>query len=224
MYEIKSPLHEFQSPWIYQVYNDYMSFKKDGFLVEIGVGHTVAGSNVTIGPDCKHRNGSNTADLMDLGWTGIYIDPVKEYCDELKLSHPMNLDRMKIVNIACSDIQEEQILYLGDTLNPTGLIMAEFPWLGRKVICRPTSEVLSDCGCPKHIDVMSVDVEGFEGKVLKGLDFEKHQPRILVVEINQVSTTEIDNILRSKSKKYTMIQRDDLNAVWVLDPYNHGPY
>jgi FkbM family methyltransferase len=34
----------------------------------------------------------------------------------------------------------------------------------------------------RHIDILSVDVEGWELEVLAGLDFAKHRPRVLVIE------------------------------------------
>ena len=73
-------------------YNKYFPNKNNGFLVEIGVGHTLDGiDNIVDGTLDKIKNisrcGSNTADLLDLGWSGIYIEPVLEYCDEAKISH-----------------------------------------------------------------------------------------------------------------------------------------
>jgi hypothetical protein len=34
----------------------------------------------------------------------------------------------------------------------------------------------------RHIDVLSLDVEGFEAPVLRGLDFSRYRPRIMIVE------------------------------------------
>ena len=206
-----------QSPWIVDLYNEYFDNKTDGFLVEIGVGHTLQDvDNITDNTLSKiktvKRCGSNTADLLDIGWSGIYIEPVKEYCDEVKISHSNNLDRLTIVNMGAGNTQEKIKLFLGDSFVPNDYANRGYAWIGRDVEVQPTSKILSDNNCPKNIDVMSIDVEGFEDKVVKGIDFNVHNPTMLIVEINIISENTIQEIL---PKEYEFIKSDGLNAVWV---------
>lgn len=206
-----------QSPWIVDLYNQYFANKKDGFLVEIGVGHTLDGvDNIKDGTLENLKNlsrcGSNTADLLDLGWSGIYIEPVKEYCEEAKISHASNLDRLKIINLGASDTSDKIKMFLGDSFVPNDYANRGYAWIGRDVEVKPTSKILSDNNCPKDIDVMSIDVEGFEDKVIKGIDFNLHNPTMLIVEINIISQDEIQDLL---PEGYTLIKSDGLNAVWV---------
>lgn len=206
-----------QSPWLVEIYNKYLDYKTDGFLVEIGVGHTLNGID-KIHPDTLNnitnfdRVSSNTADFLDLGWSGIYIDPVKEYCEEAKISHKNNTDRLIIVNEGASDEDDFLKLFLSDSFLPNDAPASGYDWVGRSVKTRPTSKILSDNNCPREIDVMSIDVEGFEDKVIKGIDFEKHTPSMIVVEVNQVDKVVIDYLLPDK---YHMIAHDNLNAVWI---------
>lgn len=44
------------------------------------------------------------------------------------------------------------------------------------------SAVLDRAGV-RHIDLLSLDVEGHETDVLKGLDFDRHAPRYILIEI-----------------------------------------
>ena len=206
-----------QSPWIVDLYNKYFPNKNNGFLVEIGVGHTLDGiDNIVDGTLDKIKNiyrcGSNTADLLDLGWSGIYIEPVLEYCDEAKISHLNNFDRLKIINIAAGDISDKIKMFLGDSFVPNDHGNRGYAWIGREVEIQPTSKILSDNGCPKNIDLMSIDVEGFEDKVIKGIDFNIHTPNMMVIEINIISLDEVSNLL---PKEYEFIKSDNLNAVWV---------
>ena len=201
-----------QSPWLPEVYNAILPFKTNGFLVEIGVGHTLEGPHYQQRTDPSlGRCGSNTADLLDLGWSGIYIDPVKEYCIEATLSHKNNLDRLKIINNGCSDIEEEATIYFGDTFAYNNKQDSRYEWLGRKVKCFPAKKILSENNCPQDIDIMSIDVEGYELKVLQGMDFNLHSPKIIIVEINQVGTTAVHNLLPG----YNLYRQDTLNAVFV---------
>ena len=206
-----------QSPWIVDLYNKYFPNKNNGFLVEIGVGHTLDGiDNIVDGTLDKIKNiyrcGSNTADLLDLGWSGIYIEPVLEYCEEAKISHLNNFDRLKIINIAAGDISDKIQMFLGDSFIPNDHGNRGYAWIGREVEIQPTSKILSDNGCPKNIDLMSIDVEGFEDKVIKGIDFNIHTPNMMVIEINIISLDEVSNLL---PKEYEFIKSDNLNAVWV---------
>jgi hypothetical protein len=47
--------------------------------------------------------------------------------------------------------------------------------------------VLDEAGAAE-IDLLSLDVEGFEPQVLAGLDLELHAPRFLLIEIRDMET------------------------------------
>ena len=58
-----------------------------------------------------------------------------------------------------------------------------------------------------EIDFISIDVEGFELNVLKGLDFKKYKPKLVVLELIDPSIKEfyeqkIDNVLNSNINKF----------------------
>jgi len=193
---------ENQSPWIVDIYNQFLPYKKDGFLVEIGVGHTIKGIDRELPQNLTNfqRCSSNTADLLDLGWSGIYIEPVKEYCDEAKISHKDNLDRLQIINLGASNKKDELELFLGDSFVPNGNDSQGYSWIGRKVAIDKTSDILEKYNCPKNIDIISIDVEGLEAEVIQGIDFSKHLPVMLIIEIDKVSSNTISYILPSSYK------------------------
>jgi FkbM family methyltransferase len=203
-----------QSPWIVDILNKYLQYKTDGFLVEIGVGHTIYGIDKTLPENLENfeRCGSNTADLLDLGWSGIYIEPIKEYCDEVTISHKNNLERLKIVNIGASNVEDELEIFLGDSFVPNSFGTLGYNWVGRKVKLDKTSHILEQNNCPKNIDLMSIDVEGFEINVIQGLDFTLHQPSIIIVEIDKVP---IETINEKLFPFYTLVKNDNINGVWI---------
>ena len=205
---------ENQSPWLIDIYNKYIPYKTDGFLVEIGVGHTLKGTDKELPKDLSNieRCSSNTADLLDLGWKGIYIDPVEEYCIEAKIAHSDNIDRLKIVNLGASNEEDELELFLGDSFISNSYENQGYSWIGRKIKTEKTSNILEKNNCPKDIDIMSIDVEGFETKVLQGINFKKHFPSLLVIEIDKTPINIINYIL---SSYYTYITNDGINGVWV---------
>ena len=69
------------------------------------------------------------------------------------------------------------------------------------VSCRTLSSLLDAHGFDE-IDLLSLDVEGYEIPVLEGLDFDRHRPRYVLVEAR--SEEAIDRIL---APHYTMIAK-----------------
>jgi FkbM family methyltransferase len=47
---------------------------------------------------------------------------------------------------------------------------------------RTLTSVLAEAGAPAQIDLLTLDVEGSEVEALKGLDLERYQPRVMLVE------------------------------------------
>ena len=50
------------------------------------------------------------------------------------------------------------------------------------VPARTLSSLLDEAGAPE-VDLLSLDVEGYEPQVLAGLDLDRHAPRYILVEI-----------------------------------------
>ena len=207
-----------QSPWIIKYYNEYFKNTPDGFLVEIGVGHTLQGTDnikektLEGFSSSSPRVGSNTADLLDLGWSGIYVEPVSEYCKEAEIAHDKNIKRLTIVNKGAGKEKIKLPLYLGDSFVPNNFPDQGYDWIGRIVEIDKTSVILEESGCPSKIDLMSIDVEGFEENVILGMDFEKFYVKMLIIEINQTSINTIQNLLPSSFK---LLDSDSLNALWI---------
>ena len=63
------------------------------------------------------------------------------------------------------------------------------------------SDLLEQLGNP-HIDFFSLDVEGFELEVLKGLDFERHRPSFILVE-----TRNEEELTKRLCEHYELIDR-----------------
>ena len=53
-----------------------------------------------------------------------------------------------------------------------------------------------------QIDLFSLDVEGYEAEVLKGLDLTRHKPRFILVE-----TKDIAGVLNVLKQQYTILDQ-----------------
>lgn len=51
------------------------------------------------------------------------------------------------------------------------------------VPARTLSSVLEEARAPSEIDLLSLDVEGFEASVLRGLDLDRFAPRFILMEM-----------------------------------------
>ena len=141
---------------------------------------------------------SNTYHLeREHGWTGLLVEAVPELCALAVAERP----RSRVVNCALvasgDDRAEVEIRYGGlrsIVAGTHGSEAADRAWvepafdLGLEdaysvvVPARTLTSLLDEMQAPE-IDLLSLDVEGYEAQVLAGLDLERHAPRLVLVEM-----------------------------------------
>lgn len=177
----------------------YSQFGEDIVLREILHKDKVDGFYVDVG--CFHpKKFSNTYFLYKLGWKGINID-----MEEDKVSL-FNLVRPKDINIlsAISDINEDVKLYRfdkyghGSTIDKNFALDTKIPVLDESLIRTKTLNEVLDSSIYKdqQIDILSIDTEGTDYKVLRSLDIVRYRPKIIIIEdhnrnINDIMMTEV---------------------------------
>jgi len=157
--------------------------KYQGFFVDVG---------------CYHpKKFSNTYLLYKSGWSGINIDME---ADKISL---FNMARSRDWNVLSpiSDKKEKVNVYrfgkfgVGSTIDykfavDTGNAIYDTTELLSKTL----DEVIEDSPYKaKQIDVLSIDVEGMDYKVLSSLSLEKYRPKIIIIESHYRSIEEILN-------------------------------
>jgi FkbM family methyltransferase len=128
------------------------------------------------------------------GWNGILVEPMPELFELCREERP----GATVVQAALVPFDHE-----GDTVRMhfAGLMSTvagehEDQWRTRMgnisgwrdayeadIPARTLSDVLEAAGAPE-VDLLSLDVEGFEPGVLAGLDLERHAPRWILVEVH----------------------------------------
>ena len=84
-----------------------------------------------------------------------------------------------------------------------------------EVPAKSLTTILDDANAPREIDFMSVDVEGHEMPVLRGLDFDRYRPRILMPEAMEADAAmEIINYLEPLG--YRLARRHAGNLFFCL--------
>lgn len=130
---------------------------------------------------------SNTKLLEDLGWTGILVEPSVEACKKCK----QNRTSPVVCGALVSSNYKEPFV-TGDFFFDGELGKGAWSGVGKnkyavkevqQVPALTLNRVLQNWNV-KRVDLLSLDVEGYELNVLKGLDFNEVDVRYILVEIN----------------------------------------
>jgi FkbM family methyltransferase len=145
------------------------------------------------------------------GWRGVLVEPIPELWREAVVERP----GARVFNCALVPFDhgdEPVTMRYGGLMSivagTRGSEAAENEYLTPavalgmestyevKVPSRTLSSILDEVGAPE-IDLLSLDVEGYEPAVLRGLDLERHAPRFIAVEIQEMGAGQapIDAIL-----------------------------
>jgi len=153
----------------------------DGFFVEAGAndGYTQ----------------SNTYWLERFrGWRGLLVEPMSELYEFCRLERPAaTVVRAALVSY---DYAEGTVtMRFGDLMSTVigshevhertefGNALGIYDAHTEEVPARTLSALLDEIGAPE-VDLLSLDVEGFEPTALAGIDFERHAPRWILVEVH----------------------------------------
>ncbi len=173
------------------IIGDIFKKQKKGIYVDVGCNHPFIGNN--------------TYKLFKKGWSGINIDLDYTFVDSFNFFRPKDHN----IQIAVSDkIGVEEMFYHHERSAINTLEKSRgFKSTTKKKINTTTLNDVIDKSIFKNskIDYLSIDVEGYELKVLKGFDLKKFKPKAISVEfIDPAMNKEefyhqnITNIINSK--------------------------
>ncbi|MCK5096120.1 MAG: FkbM family methyltransferase [Candidatus Pacebacteria bacterium] len=171
--------------------------KKDGFFVDVGAYHP------------KHY--SNTQLLHEKGWSGINIDPNPDNMKSFRRG------RKRDVNLQIGISKKSDTLTYYNFAHPCfntfskdvadEVLKKRWVKLLEKiqVPCYPLRDILAK-HVPKNkkIDLLNVDVEGFDLQVLRSNDWKKFRPHVIIIEDhsfdpNDPTKAEIYTFLKERS-------------------------
>ena len=167
----------------------YSQFGEDIVLNELLNRSVRNGLYVDVG--CYHpKKFSNTYALYKRGWRGVNIDAEPEKIALFQVARPNDHN----VTAAVSDVVEEVTLYsagLSSTISEK-FAAGRSSVNTRTVTTRTLNEILAESPYrDRQIDLLSIDIEGMDTRVLASLDLEKYHPKIILVEDHHTSIDEI---------------------------------
>ena len=187
---------------------EHFRWKRDGFFVELG-----ASDGVKL---------SNTLTMeRDFGWQGICIEPLfNEFMRLLGNRHCKCVyalvDEFSGQDKTLASIDGASMLSgIRSSLQPSVKAYA----YGTHVLRTHTlTDVLQDANAPPLMDFLSLDTEGNEPGILRGLDFKRFNFRFICVEHNyrEENRKEIRRILEGSGYRFHSENRFDDNYVLAL--------
>lgn len=182
-----------------------------GFFLDVGANHP--------------KIGSQTYPLETAGWDGLCVEPQPKYV----ALYP-TMRKASIVQCACGTKEQEgQMLKLycleaNASLDPDQVLYAVKDSIieSYDVPIRALDNILQERGISR-IDFMTIDVEGFEMQVLKGISLNTYQPKLILLE-DHLYNHECHFYL--KNQGYKLVRRTELN-MWYIpknDSFRVSPW
>lgn len=157
------------------ILNRVFKGKKTGFYIDVGAWHPV--------------DHSVTKHFYDLGWSGVNVEPSNIYWKLLQRS------RTRDINLHCAVSDKHELIDYLEIPNSGASSSIHSVWgiiakqgalakdaIKRKVECITLADICNRYAIDKEIDFLKIDVEGSELSVIRGGDWKKFRPRVVIVE------------------------------------------
>jgi FkbM family methyltransferase len=149
--------------------------QKEGFFVEVGC--------------IDGRRFSNTLSFEERGWKGMCIEAHDGYIESLKNNRPNSI----ICHCAAGEADEDAIFYANARGSLSSLDKSSearwkkdyapyFSGFEEQQVKKVRLSTLLDSYQISEIDILSLDIEGYEVEAMKGLDLFRHRPKVMVIE------------------------------------------
>jgi FkbM family methyltransferase len=180
---------------------------KNGFYIECGASDGLKQSNTFYYENFKN-------------WKGILIEPSKKYYELIKNRSNKNFffknvcvsfkDENKIIKLMYNNLMTIALTKKNQIIDKNKFITEGKQFLRKKensflfkIKGISLNKILDSCNSPRVIDFFSLDVEGMELEVLKGIRFNKYKFKYILIECQNFK--KINTFLRKK--KYRFIEK-----------------
>ena len=186
------------------VLNKLLNNKTNGFYIDVGANHPT--------------ELSNTYYFYLKGWRGINIEANPLLISNFNEVRPEDIN----LNLGAADVSSDMTFYVlsANTVSSFSEKSAKENCKNHnctivdkiKVKTDTLENIINHYAPDKHIDFMSVDVEGFDIQALKGNDWNKYRPDFLMVETNGKKMTKLNRLIDIID--YKLIYDNGTNSIY----------
>ncbi|MCG7363093.1 FkbM family methyltransferase [Roseomonas sp. ACRSG] len=171
-----------------------ISFAQNGEDVVLwrALGHVENGFYIDVGA-CDPNELSVTRLFYDRGWSGINVEPSKEFYDRCVAERPRDLNLNVAVAARAGIMRFLNVpgTGLSTTLEDVAASASERGWnVEARTVPALTLANICESTKVEEIHFLKIDVEGGERAVLEGADFQRFRPWVLVIEATRPLSTE----------------------------------
>jgi FkbM family methyltransferase len=183
--------------------------QKEGFFVEVGC--------------IDGRCFSNTLTFEERGWKGMCVEAHAGYMELLRKNRPNSI----VCHCAAGEADEDAIFYANargslSTLDKTKEAHWKqnyapyFSGFEEQHVRKTRLSTLLDVYEIGEIDILSLDIEGYEVEALQGLDLTRHRPKVMVIESDDKQhEVQLDRLILPHG--YTKALKLSANCFYVRD-------
>jgi len=168
---------------------------------------------------------SNSYPFISRGWSAILIEPNPDVFASLE-SRYANKSKVQCFNFACGFERSKLPLFLGKAGQSgySTLCKENTDWYSATrsdrhvfVPVEPLTSILQTAKCPARFDILSIDTEGHDYFVLKGLDFKLFLPTVIITENEKPPfTNQANKDALLGASGYELLCHFQDNAIWCL--------
>lgn len=214
----------------YNIYytSNFTEIKCLDVLIEEVLGIITNGSFLEIGAYDGITN-SKTYQLANIGWQGVYVEPIEEYATICKKNHSKN--NVQVICAAITNKDQKQTIYKGKLASTFSednkkAIAALSSKKGGKFTF--TTEVVKTFSWDSFIqkfsikvpEILVIDAEGYDYKIIKQIDFNQFKPAIIFAEIFSAKSSFMSKKAFDEGE---LIKQKLLNSgyhIWIIEQHN----
>jgi len=167
---------------------------------------------------------SNTCRLADKGWRGIMIEPVSGSYDKCVKRHKDN--DVEVMNCALGNRRGKGVINVHGVISTISEEAKDrFKTLGwwrgdktQEIEIETLNAIFDKEG---DVDVLDIDVEGYEWEILRGFDIALYKPKMVIIELhdNNLNYDEGDSMKIVRyfdDHGYRVVWKDLTNTIYIL--------
>ncbi|MCC2958639.1 FkbM family methyltransferase [Massilia sp. IC2-477] len=201
------------------------SQNSEDVLLWRALGHVQNGFYIDVGANDPEEH-SVTKAFYDAGWRGISIEPLPSFHQAFLEQRPRDVNLAIAAGAANGELTLYDTPQVRGWASPEASVAELHRSEGHEVVemTVPVRTLASVCEEYVRGDIhfLKIDVEGFEGEVIKGMDFARWRPWVLVIEATLPNSRETNHAAWDAlvtSQGYRFVWFDGLNRYYVADEH-----